>query len=55
MWIAQKDVKDSTTFNLSMDKTKVKAPPGSKKRLTQDMQEVRAYQGISYMATINST
>ena len=33
MWIAQKNVKNSTTFNLSMDKTKVKAPPGSKNDL----------------------
>ena len=36
MWTALKDVKDSTTFNLSMEKTKLKAPLGSKKRLTQD-------------------
>ena len=40
MWTVLKDVKDSTIFNLSMEKTKLKASLGSKKQLTQDTQEV---------------
>ena len=40
MWTALKDVKDSITFNLSMEKNKLKEPLGGKKRVTQDTQEV---------------